>query len=100
VIVSIIASITRAAAAFGKSALAATASINSDLFTMSPCFSKPVNYLSWWFAGGPAVFQSGSKNCGEGQLSGGARRSGCVQRPLYTKRPKVVSTETATVSGC
>jgi hypothetical protein len=41
--VSIIASITRAAAAFGKSALAATASINSDLFTISPCFSKPVN---------------------------------------------------------
>jgi hypothetical protein len=39
------------------------------------------------------------KNCGEGQLSGGARRSGCVQRPLYTKRPKVVSTETAVVSG-
>jgi len=36
VIESVIASIARAAAAFGKSALSATASISSDLFTLSP----------------------------------------------------------------
>jgi hypothetical protein len=36
VIASSIASIARPAAAFGRSALAATASINSDLFTLSP----------------------------------------------------------------
>lgn len=61
VMVSIIASITRAAAAFGKSALAATASISSDLFTVSPYFFKPVNCLSRWFFSDPVCSQHGSK---------------------------------------
>ncbi len=44
VMASIIASITRPAVAFGISAPAATASINSDLFTLSPYFSMMNNY--------------------------------------------------------
>jgi hypothetical protein len=38
-IASVMASIARAAAAFGKSAVTATASINSDLFTISPSYA-------------------------------------------------------------
>jgi len=44
VIASIIASITRPAVAFGISAPTATASINSDLFTLSPYFFVLNNY--------------------------------------------------------
>jgi hypothetical protein len=37
---SVIASIARAAAAFGRSAVSATASISSDLFTLAPYYFR------------------------------------------------------------
>lgn len=44
---SVIASIARAAAAFGKSAVSATASINSDLFTLSPYYHFRLSFMEY-----------------------------------------------------